>query len=196
MLEAARLPWQDTTTAIGTAGAALVAAFGFIATIWITRTDRRRGDEQRHDDRTRDDLLRRQDKESSEWREVTAKLEAATRIADERRHAADEATRRFHLETLLKAVEAYGDMLVNTSVGNLAQIARGRAVTYLLALPPDIGVCMRWGLGMKLTTDGDRKLGEICSERGAPMTRPSPLDDVYAETERDVERLLGTSTAR
>lgn len=177
---AEHISWQDTTIAIGTAAAALVAALGFVATIWITRSDRRRND-----------LLRWEDKNASDWRAIHEKIEAEKRIADERRHAAEEATRRFHLETLLKAVEAYGDMINNQSYGNLSQVARGRVQTYLLALPPEIGVCMRWALGMTLSTEANRKLAEICNARGqTQMPKPAPIDAVYAETEGDVTRLL------
>jgi hypothetical protein len=89
--------WQDTTTAIGTAAAALVAALGFVATIWITRSDR-----------VRDNTKRQQDRRDADERLAAERAAGALRIQDERAHASAEATRQFQVETLVKASRPMG----------------------------------------------------------------------------------------
>jgi hypothetical protein len=83
-------------------------------------------------------------------------------------------------------------MITNVNVGNLSQLARGRLRTYLLALPSEIGVSLRWSVGMPVTAAGIRKIERLAEERGdGSITSPAPLDLVYEDAQADVQDLLG-----
>jgi hypothetical protein len=166
--------WTDELTAIGTVATAGVALVGLGVTAFLAK---------RQAQADRRQLL--EEREAAAEAMAQQRADEATRQGNEDLRRRAEERRRL----LLRCGELYATW---TSHNYSAQggEAEQQLKLHLLALPGRDAVLLRRLVGMRLTAEGERKLGEIGQAHGSSIpARPDPAW-VWEEIESDLGQFL------
>jgi hypothetical protein len=179
----------DWMTAWGTLLTALLAAVGLIITIVLAAKDRRRADSRLQTERT--EAAERLKEERDRYEKDLARANA--QLAEERARADAERLRQYNVRLLADVVEQYARFQSNAGSPESGE-AIARLNVMLRMVPDGTATLLKKQFTIPLTALDGRRLGDISSERGEPVSSSPPGGWIFDELAANAKEIVAGTT--